>query len=61
MPNGETYDGRYNLPGDLEFARWGQVDINDPQAVANFLRVSLETYQRGQELGKQVAIMEPNI
>src|SRR3990172_1937279 len=27
MPDGETYDGRFNLPGDLDFARWGRVDI----------------------------------
>ncbi len=61
MPNGETYDARYNLPGDLEFARWGRVDIDDPQAMADFFRISLETYLEGQELGKQVTTMEMNI
>jgi len=51
MPDGTTYDGRYNLAGDLDFARWGRVDVNDPQAMAEFLRIPLETYLRGQELG----------
>jgi hypothetical protein len=50
MPDGNLYDGRYNLEGDLEFARWGQVDVDDPRAMAYFLGVSLETYRQGQEL-----------
>ncbi|OGO20026.1 MAG: hypothetical protein A2Z14_18725 [Chloroflexi bacterium RBG_16_48_8] len=50
MPDGNIYDGRYNLEGDLEFARWGRVDVDDPQAIAYFLGISLETYQRGQEM-----------
>jgi uncharacterized protein YjbI with pentapeptide repeats len=48
MPNGKVYDGRYNLAGDLEFARWGRVNVDDPQAMANFLGVSLEVYIQGQ-------------
>lgn len=48
MPDGSTYDGRYNLPGDLDFARWGRVNIDDPQAMADFLRIPLEVYLRGQ-------------
>ena len=48
MPNGEPYDGRYNLEGDLAFARWGRVDTNNAQAMADFYGVSLETYLRGQ-------------
>lgn len=50
MPDGTTYDGRYNLAGDLEFAKWGRVDIEDAQAMADFLRIPLETYLRGQEM-----------
>jgi uncharacterized protein YjbI with pentapeptide repeats len=50
MPDGLTYDGRYNLEGDLEFARWGRVNLEDPEAMAYFLGISLETYQRGQEM-----------
>jgi uncharacterized protein YjbI with pentapeptide repeats len=48
MPDGGTYDGRYNLKGDLEFARWGQVDVEDPIAMAEFFGVSLEDYLEGQ-------------
>jgi len=48
MPDGTTYDGRYNLEGDFEFAKWGQVDTDDPKAMAYFYGVSLETYLRGQ-------------
>lgn len=50
MPDGNCYDGRYNLAGDLDFARWGRIDPNDPQAMADFLRVPLEVYLRGQGL-----------
>jgi hypothetical protein len=56
MPDGSSYDGRYNLAGDLEFARWGRIDINDPQAMADFLHVPLEVYQRGQEKAPAQAV-----
>ncbi|HEY47652.1 MAG TPA: pentapeptide repeat-containing protein [Anaerolineae bacterium] len=36
MPDGSLYDGRFNLFGDLEFARTGQIDIEDEEAMANF-------------------------
>ncbi len=49
MPDGTSYDGRYNLPGDLEFAKWGNVDIDDPEAMADFLGVPLEVYVLGQK------------
>jgi uncharacterized protein YjbI with pentapeptide repeats len=48
MPDGETYDGRYGLPGDLGQARWAKVDLNDPKAMAGFYGVPFETYLRGQ-------------
>ena len=51
MPDGDTYDGRYNLDGDLEFARWGRVDVKNPEAMATFFGVSLDTYLRGQGQG----------
>lgn len=54
MPDGTIYDGRYNLEGDFDFARWGHVDVNDPAAMAYFLGISLETYQRGQEMKARV-------
>ena len=52
MPDGKPYDGRYNLPGDLAQAQWAKVDVNDPQAMANFYGVSLETYLAGQRHGR---------
>ena len=60
MPDGTTYDGRYNLAGDLEFARWGRIDVNDPKAMAEFLRIPLETYLRGQGLEVETPIGKPN-
>src|SRR3990172_2910452 len=52
MPDGAPYDGRFNLPGDLDLARWGKVDVTDPAAMAYFLGVSLEIYLHGQ--GREV-------
>jgi uncharacterized protein YjbI with pentapeptide repeats len=43
LPDGNLYDGRFNLPGDLEHARWAKVDLNDPQEKARFYGYSLET------------------
>jgi len=50
MPDGNPYDGRFRLAGDLEIARWGNINANDPQAMADFHGVSLETYLDGQDL-----------
>lgn len=60
MPDGQSYDGRFNLAGDLDFAKWGRVDIHDQAAMAEFLGVSLETYLRGQEIGRWLAQPEPS-
>ncbi len=49
MPDGKAYDGRFNLSGDMAFAQWAKVDINDPNAMAVFFGVSLEDYLSGQE------------
>jgi uncharacterized protein YjbI with pentapeptide repeats len=58
MPDGTSYDGRHNLAGDMEFAKWGRVNVEDPQAMAEFLRIPLETYLRGQGLAARTAIKE---
>ena len=50
MPDGSSYDGRFQLAGDIEFAKWGKVDVEDPKAMAEFFGVSLEVYLRGQEM-----------
>lgn len=49
MPDGATYDGRYNLAGDLEFAKWGGVDPTNVVAMAEFFGVELAAYLKGQE------------
>lgn len=58
MPDGQPYDGRYNLPGDLAQARWARIDVNNPQAMADFYGVSLETYLAGQKTSISEAIFE---
>jgi uncharacterized protein YjbI with pentapeptide repeats len=55
MPDGEIYDGRFNLFGDLDLARWNNVKANDIQAMADFYGVSLENYCQGQ--GIEVSIV----
>ena len=54
MPDGESYDGRYNLKGDIEFAKWGRVETDNPAAMAKFFGVPLEVYLHGQ--GKTVEV-----
>jgi len=49
MPDGRVYDGRYELKGDIEFSKWAKVDVDDPEAMAYFYGVSLETYMLGQD------------
>ena len=55
MPDGTPYNGRFNLQGDIDLARWGKVDPEDPAAMAYFLGVSLENYLRGQGKPERVA------
>jgi len=49
MPDGSTYDGCYNLLGDLDFAKWGGVDPTNVVAMAEFFGVELTVYLKGQE------------
>lgn len=49
MPDGNLYDGRFNLPGDFADASILHVDLNNPTAIAAFYGVSLEEFLRGQE------------
>ena len=56
MPDGDSYDGRYNLPADLELARLRGVILDDHQAMADFYGVPLETYLSGQK-EEEAAIM----
>lgn len=49
LPDGETYDGRLNLAGDLNHARFIQFNRNDPLAMARYYKVSPEEYLAGQQ------------
>ncbi len=44
MPDGTTYDGRFNLPGDLSRARWAKINVDDPASMADFYGVTLDAY-----------------
>ncbi|MCA9994494.1 MAG: pentapeptide repeat-containing protein [Anaerolineales bacterium] len=44
MPDGQRYDGRFNLAGDFELAVRDAYDLNDPESMARFYRVPLATY-----------------
>jgi hypothetical protein len=49
LPDGTTYNGRFNLPGDLKWARdTKKIALDDHQAMADFYGVSLEDYLQGQ-------------
>ncbi|MBN1668386.1 MAG: pentapeptide repeat-containing protein [Anaerolineales bacterium] len=52
MPDGQPYDGRFNLKADLDLAVWGNVDIKDPVALAVFYGVTPEVYRNGQQMGQ---------
>lgn len=49
LPDGNLYDGRFNLPGDFADASVLRVDLNSPTAIAAFYGVSLESFLQGQE------------
>ncbi len=48
MPDGRLYDGRLNLPGDIEQAETQAIDINEPRDWARFYGVRLGEYINGQ-------------
>lgn len=52
MPDGERYDGRFRLAGDLAEARYAGFNVNDPTAMARFYVVPIEVYLCGQEWAK---------
>lgn len=54
MPDGSRYDGRFNLPGDLWTIHSWRIDVNDPEAIADFYGVSLDDYLLGQRMVKNL-------
>lgn len=49
LPDGNRYDGRYKLSGDLTHAREDGVYSDQVERLANWYGVTVEQYQRGQE------------
>jgi len=47
LPDGQSYDGRYKLLGDLAKAKERNIDINDDTLMAEFYGVTLEAYRSG--------------
>jgi uncharacterized protein YjbI with pentapeptide repeats len=48
MPDGNRYNGRFNLAGDLLDARLAGYDPSDPVSMARYYDISLATYQGAQ-------------
>lgn len=53
LPDGQLYDGRYNLPGDHDPARLDVGDKPDARSMAVWYGVTLERYLAGQEWTKE--------
>ena len=53
MPDGELYDGRFNLVGDIDLFFKLKRDPNDPKAWASFYRVSVDQYLNGQSWAEE--------
>jgi len=53
MPDGQRYDGRYDLSGDLEDAEKRGINTSDLPSMASFYGVSLRDYVTGQDSSKQ--------
>lgn len=53
MPDGKTYDGRYNLQWDINLYMKSAKDKDDPNDLASFYGVSLAEYISGQEWARE--------
>ncbi len=56
MPDGSTYNGQFNLAGDLGLAKWAKVNLDDSLEMANFYGVSIEAYLEGQKQKSKMSI-----
>jgi uncharacterized protein YjbI with pentapeptide repeats len=50
LPNGKIYDGRFNLPGDIQDAQVSGVDVNNPTAMANWYAMPYEQFMNSADL-----------
>jgi hypothetical protein len=53
MPNNSRYDGRFNLSGDIGWAKDQNINPDDPEDMAHFYGVPLEAYLAGQEWARE--------
>jgi uncharacterized protein YjbI with pentapeptide repeats len=53
LPNGKIYDGRFNLPVDIQDARASGVDINNPIAMAKWYQMPYDQFMRSMDLRKE--------
>ena len=53
LPNGKIYDGRFNLPGDIQDAQTLGVDVNNPVAMANWYAMPYDQFMRSVDLRKE--------
>lgn len=53
MPDGSRYDGRFNLSHDFNLMRKKSININNPEAVAEYYGVPVEVYEAGQEWARE--------
>jgi len=53
LPSGKLYDGRFNLPGDFDYARRKGVNLQSQQEMAEWFGVSLADYMKGQEWARE--------
>ncbi len=51
LPNGQRYDGRFNLPKDIANGEKRGFNMSQPVEAAQFYGVSLQAYQTGQTRG----------
>src|SRR5574341_1335193 len=62
LPSGQTYDGRYCLPGDLDDASRDRIKADNEEGLARWYEVSLEAYREGQQWAAQNArILQPRL
>ena len=50
MPNGDRYDGRFHLKGDLNEAQQKGIDIDDPDLMKRWYQGDISVLLRGQPL-----------
>ena len=53
LPNGKIYDGRFNLPVDVQDAQTLGIDINNPIAMARWYAMPYDQYMNSMDLRKE--------